>query len=424
MIEIDLKIFLGFVVMGSGMVLLMAIERLFPNRKLDDVNDWWRNVVFINCIQVLMVVIGYFTWEKWLRFPGILNLGAYVTPAIGGMIAYLMNTWIFYWWHLVRHECHFLWITCHQLHHSPKRIETVTSFYKHPIEIFINSIILTILLYPVLGLTSESSIWLYALSAYGEYFYHMNIKTPHWIGYFFQRPESHHYHHNRNQRTHCWNFSDFPFFDMINGTFYNPNNKDTATGFSGNADEKIGPMLMCKDVVRPYKYPSKREILYTFICLTVLIIGCLNMAGFLISNPTMRGLAIVSTSSPLPLVFSSFNSVETFSLNFTVEVKLMNNQSLIIPLTRDIYSQIDGPYNRRNVYGAIFCYGAFFDKPEFIKLRQQVLDYAICQKKLNLNLPEYQQQLIDLHRVKKATIKVTSNTRGNENRQWLMDVEC
>jgi hypothetical protein len=27
------------------------------------------------------------------------------------------------------------WLIFHQLHHSPSRIEAVTSFYKHPIEI-------------------------------------------------------------------------------------------------------------------------------------------------------------------------------------------------------------------------------------------------------------------------------------------------
>ena len=31
-----------------------------------------------------------------------------------------------------------LWRTLHQLHHSPKRLEIVTSFYQHPLEIISN----------------------------------------------------------------------------------------------------------------------------------------------------------------------------------------------------------------------------------------------------------------------------------------------
>ena len=31
----------------------------------------------------------------------------------------------------------FLWLAFHQVHHSPSRIETITSFYKHPTEIVV-----------------------------------------------------------------------------------------------------------------------------------------------------------------------------------------------------------------------------------------------------------------------------------------------
>jgi sterol desaturase/sphingolipid hydroxylase (fatty acid hydroxylase superfamily) len=79
-------------------------------------------------------------------------------------------------------------------------MEVVTSFYKHPVEILCNSILITTLVYPILGLSIEANEWVSIFSAFSEFFYHMNIKTPHWIGYIIQRPESHCLHHKRDAR--------------------------------------------------------------------------------------------------------------------------------------------------------------------------------------------------------------------------------
>ena len=51
-------------------------------------------------------------------------------------------------------------------------------------------------------------------------FQHMNKRTPHWVGYFIQRPESHSLHHGRG--VHAYNYADLPLVDMLFGTFANP----------------------------------------------------------------------------------------------------------------------------------------------------------------------------------------------------------
>jgi sterol desaturase/sphingolipid hydroxylase (fatty acid hydroxylase superfamily) len=55
------------------------------------------------------------------------------------------------------------------------------------------------------------------LSAAAEFFYHWNIRTPSWLGFIVQRPESHRVHHQ--YRHHTQNFADLPFWDMLFGTF-------------------------------------------------------------------------------------------------------------------------------------------------------------------------------------------------------------
>jgi len=107
------------------------------------------------------------------------------SPAIGGLIAYLILTFVFYWWHRWRHTVNFLWLALHQVHHSPKRIETITSFYKHPLEIVLNSLLIGSVNFLILGLSLEGAAFSLLFASVGEYVYHMNIKTPHWLGTFF-----------------------------------------------------------------------------------------------------------------------------------------------------------------------------------------------------------------------------------------------
>src|SRR5260370_10151383 len=58
------------------------------------------------------------------------------------------------------------------------------------------------------------------VSGLAELVYHWNVKTPHWLGYIFQRPESHCIHHQEG--VHAFNYSDLPMWDMLFGTYRNP----------------------------------------------------------------------------------------------------------------------------------------------------------------------------------------------------------
>lgn len=58
----------------------------------------------------------------------------------------------------------------------------------------INSIIGSLLVYTTLGLSLEGGAVYTACTAIGEFFYHANIRTPRWVGFFFQRPEMHRIH--------------------------------------------------------------------------------------------------------------------------------------------------------------------------------------------------------------------------------------
>ena len=228
----------------------MMLERLIPDQKLPHVPGWWTRVIIINVIQLGIVILASYTWDVWLKKVSLFSLSAHVNDFIGGLTAYIIVTFVFYWWHRWRHDINFLWLTFHQLHHSPQRIETITSFYKHPAEIICNSVIIGSITFLILGMSIESAGYCILLSSIGEYFYHMNIKTPHWLGYIFQRPEMHRIHHQRSR--HYNNFSDLPIWDMLFGTFENPRERDMLCGFKPEREQKLLDMMQFKNVNNAY----------------------------------------------------------------------------------------------------------------------------------------------------------------------------
>lgn len=137
----------------------------------------------------------------------------------------------------MRHEIGFLWRWFHQVHHSPQRIEIITSFYKHPFEMIINSVMSSFILFVIMGLNAEAASIAIFITGIAEFFYHWNIKTPYWLGFIFQRPESHCIHHKENW--HRNNFSDLPLWDMLFGTFYNPKTFEDRCGFVKTKRNKI-----------------------------------------------------------------------------------------------------------------------------------------------------------------------------------------
>jgi len=227
-------------------VFCFVLERVMPGWPLPRVRTWPVRVLAVNAIQLGVVLLAGLSWERWLRSASVVDLSEHVSPATGGLIAYFIATFIFYWWHRWRHEYNFLWRGFHQIHHSPQRLEVITSFYKHPGEMVVNSIIGSLLVYTLLGLSLEAGAIYTLCTALGEFFYHTNIKTPRWVGFFFQRPEMHRIHHQHGR--HKNNYGDITWWDMLFGTYENPKEWVHTCGFDAPKEERLLEMVCYKDV--------------------------------------------------------------------------------------------------------------------------------------------------------------------------------
>ena len=223
----------------------IILERMRPGRKLPMVPGWYGRAILSNLCQLGIVEIAGLRWNQWFQHQSIFTLPAAAPPVLQGLFIWLVGTFIFYWWHRLRHRNGF-WQVFHQVHHSPSRIETLTSFYKHPFEMMVNSLIISLLIYYLFGGTLAVAGWYNFFAVIAEFFYHANITTPQWIGYLVQRPEHHSIHHQTE--VHEKNFGDLTLWDKLFGTFQETDEFAKQCGFKPSLELQTREMLFCQDL--------------------------------------------------------------------------------------------------------------------------------------------------------------------------------
>jgi sterol desaturase/sphingolipid hydroxylase (fatty acid hydroxylase superfamily) len=226
-------------------IIFLVWERVVPGRELPNSKNWYARVLFVNALQIGITFGTNKLWFDWLSGSSLFHISNWGMPVLQGFVGWLISTFFFYWWHRIRHANGF-WVIFHQVHHSPARIEALTSFYKHPVEILSDSFLIALLMYPFLGASLEGAFWLNFFAATGEYFYHSNIKSPKWMKHFIQTPELHSIHHQLD--VHKYNYSDLPLWDKLFGTYKDTDEFMEHCGFPHDNERKLWKMMIFKDV--------------------------------------------------------------------------------------------------------------------------------------------------------------------------------
>lgn len=112
----------------------------------------------------------------------------------------------------------------------------------------------------------------------------------------------------------------------------------------------------------------------------LIVIALFQMAGDLFNQTWMKALGAAWGASPAPKVFSSADGLETFSSKFFLIWTDRENELHRLLLTPKLGKKLKGPYNRRNVYGAVISYGPLLSKSEMMReAYESVLEYALSQ---------------------------------------------
>lgn len=227
---------------------MMLWEALAPARQLPAIRGWRTRALASFAVYFYLSSYLPLLWDDWLAQYQLFDLSSLGTVA-GAVVGLLVYNAFLYAWHRGMHASNTLWRGFHQMHHSAERLDTYGAFWFSPLDMAAFTLVGSLALALVVGL-SPSAITLFLFAAmFMAIFQHANVKTPRWVGYFIQRPESHSLHHQRGR--HRYNYADLPVFDMLFGTFRNPEGFAPATGFYDGASARVAEMLVGKDVSRP-----------------------------------------------------------------------------------------------------------------------------------------------------------------------------
>jgi sterol desaturase/sphingolipid hydroxylase (fatty acid hydroxylase superfamily) len=234
-----------YVVVIVTALVMILVEHFRPGRQWPKVEGWWARAAALNGGQAVLLYVTGLVWDGFIASHRLWD-AAGLGVIGGGLVGYVVHSFVYYWWHRARHEVPVLWRLVHQVHHSPQRIEIITAFYKHPLEILLNSLLSSVVVYLVVGLTPQQALATMILNGLAELLYHWNVRTPVWLGYLIQRPESHCVHHQEG--LHKYNYGDLPVFDWMFGTLRNPPSFDGRCGMGADKEAQLGRMLRGEDV--------------------------------------------------------------------------------------------------------------------------------------------------------------------------------
>lgn len=240
----------------AGYAVLIIVEAVAPAKRLPRI-PYWR-LMGLTSFAVYFYLSSYLPliWDRYLepyQFADMTVLGTWG----GGLVGVLLYEFGVYVWHRSMHANDILWRGFHQMHHSAERVDTYGAFWFSPMDMIGWTVLGSLCLVLIVGITPQATTVFLLATTFLGVFQHTNIRTPRWLGYFVQRPESHSVHHQRG--LHYYNFSDLPVFDLIFGTFRNPEYGADENGFYVGASARVPEMLMFRDVSEPRAEQANRS---------------------------------------------------------------------------------------------------------------------------------------------------------------------
>ncbi len=234
---------------------LMVWEWLAPGRTLPQVKHWKLRGLTAFVLFFYLSTYLPLLWDQHLARYQLFDLTGLGTlgGAAVGLLVYELGV---YWWHRWMHSFDLLWQGFHQMHHSAERLDTYGAFWFSPMDMISWTLLGSLCLLLIVGVTPQAATILLLSITFSAMFQHANIRTPRWLGYLIQRPESHTLHHSKG--IHRYNYADLPVFDMLFGTFRNPRDFEVETGFYPDASSRVADMLLFRDVNRTA--PARRSL--------------------------------------------------------------------------------------------------------------------------------------------------------------------
>lgn len=153
----------------------------------------------------------------------------------------------------------------------------------------------------------------------------------------------------------------------------------------------------------------------------LVVLGCAQMLADVAGWPRVAALANATQVSPAMKVFTSHEGYETFSPRFSIRYTQLDGETAERPLTPETYAGLEGPYNRRNAYGAALAYApVLVTRRETAGLVEAVMRYGFCEPAPLLT----ELGLDKLDRARPFTVEIRPRRRVEPARQLSFEVSC
>ncbi len=220
--------------------------------------------IFHTLVTFPIVVVSAFLlkdatdrWIPWIN----LNLYAYMPVVVQVLAAALINDFLKFISHYLRHKIRPLW-HFHTIHHSQKELNPFTTKRTHIVESLFGALCINWIPLAVMG--SPATVWAayYLISAVWDYFVHSNLRIS--LGplkYVLVSPLYHRLHHSSERRHFDKNFADqFVIWDILFGTADFDFRKDHPTGVPGAPivhEHSVYPWNIIDTFCKQWMYPFK-----------------------------------------------------------------------------------------------------------------------------------------------------------------------
>ena len=222
-----------------------ALDLVARARRFPDVNYWRLKGTAFMLLYFAVSTYAPLMWDGWLGQHQLVDGSRlpFWAQVIGGFLLLELGV---YAWHRTMHNVQPLWRFFHQMHHSAERVDIWGALYFHPLDMIGWALVGSLMLVLGFGITAEAAIIVSLAATFCGLFQHANVRTPRWIGYVITRPESHSLHHERG--VHARNYGDIPVYDMIFGTFENPETFEGEVGLYEGGSRRIGAILFGRPI--------------------------------------------------------------------------------------------------------------------------------------------------------------------------------
>lgn len=115
------------------------------------------------------------------------------------------------------------------------------------------------------------------------------------------------------------------------------------------------------------------------ILVLLVALGTLQIFADVLAMPRLRAVFAATQVSPAMKVFTAHQGYETHAARFAITWIDADGDTQRLSVDPEVYRNVQGPYNRRNVYGAALAYGPLLRAdPKLRPMQESVMHYAFC----------------------------------------------